>query len=216
MERNLRLDLTVVVNHWLTHSVNLWLTTAMDEIAKAQRAVDRAREQLTATVREARSNGRTWAEIGDELGMSRQAAFKRFGEVTNPANGQKITGGSMTVAQIQQFTEKVFDHIGAGELDELEQLIHPDARKELSQEVIAETWAKVLSEIGGKESYEDTHVVVPAGDRIEDGDSVLGTVVGVTTVNCEAGEVMGRVAVDEKQRIVGLLIVPTDHSPLPF
>lgn len=148
--------------------------------------------------------------------MSRQAAFKRFGEVTNPANGQKITGGSMTVAQIQQFTEKVFDHIGAGELDKLEQLIHPDARKELSQEVIAETWAKVLSEIGGKESYEDTHVVVPAGDRIEDGDSVLGTVVGVTTVNCEAGEVMGRVAVDEKQRIVGLLIVPTDHSPLPF
>ena len=216
LERHFPLVLKVVVNHWLTHNVNLWLTTGVDEIAKAQRAVDSAKEQLAAAVRDARNNGRTWAAIGEELGMSRQAAFKRFGEVTNPANGQKIKGGSMTVAQIQQLTEKVFDHIGAGELDELEQLIHPSVRKELPAELIAETWAKMLKEVGDKESYEDTHVTMPAGDRIEDGDKVLGTVIGVTTLNCEAGEMMGRVAVDDERRIVGLLIVPPDYSPLPF
>lgn len=188
----------------------------METIREAQRALDRAKDQLRVAVQAARSQGQTWAAIGETLGMSRQAAFKRFGEVTNPADGRKITGARMSIDQVQRTTEGVFDLISAGAHDKLEQLIHPEVRSELPASLIAETWASVLTEVGAKESYMDTHVVLPAGERIEEDDQILGTVVGVTILNCEAGEMMGRVAVDDQHRVVGILIVPPDYSPLPF
>ena len=94
--------------------------------------------------------------------------------------------------------------------------MHPDVRSELPESLIADTWARVLGEVGAKESYADTHVVMPAGERIDEDEQLLGTVVGVTTLRCEAGELMGRVAVDDQRRVVGLLMVPLDHGPLPF
>jgi hypothetical protein len=39
---------------------------------------------LHALVRQARAEGHTWAEIGELLGTSRQAAFQRFGSSTTP------------------------------------------------------------------------------------------------------------------------------------
>lgn len=122
----------------------------------------------------------------------------------------------MSLDHIRRKTEHVFDLIGAGEHDTLQEMIHPDVRTLLRPDVIAETWTRLLADVGAKESYADTHVAMPAGERIDDDDRVLGTVVGVTTLNCEAGEIMGRVAVDEQLRVVGLLIVPPDYEPLPF
>lgn len=188
----------------------------MEAIKEAQQALDRAKDQLRATVQEARTQGHTWAAIGEALGMSRQAAFKRFGEVTNPVDDRKITGVHMSVDQIRGTTEQVFDLISAGEYDQLEQLIHPQVRSELPASLIAETWPRVLTEVGAKESYVDTHVVMPAGERIEQDDQILGTVVGVTTLNCEAGQMVGRVAVDDQQRVVGLLVIPPDFGPVLF
>lgn len=39
-----------------------------------------AAQARRAIVNEARATGHTWAEIGDALGVSRQAAHERFGE----------------------------------------------------------------------------------------------------------------------------------------
>lgn len=197
-------------------AVNQWLTNGMDTIREAQEALDRAKDHLRSTVQQARSTGHTWAEIGHTLGMSRQAAFKRFGEVTNPVNGERITGAPMSIEEVRRTTEQVFELISAGEYDTLEQLIHPEVRDELPSSLIAETWTRLLSEVGSKESHGDTHVVLPAGERINDDDQILGTVVGVTTLHCEAGEMMGRVALDEQLRVVGLLIVTPDASSVPF
>lgn len=188
----------------------------MDEIEEAQASLEQAKEQLKAAVQKARHQGRTWAEVGAALGMTRQAAFKRFGEATNPADGRKITGAPMSVEKIRSITEQVFDHISSGDYASLEELMHPSTRQELPESLVSETWARVLAEVGEKQSYSDTHVVLPAGERIEEDEQLLGTVVGVTTLNCEAGEMMGRVAVDDQQRVVGLLLVSPDHSPLPF
>ena len=188
----------------------------MDPILKAHEEIEQAKARLHAAVQQARAQGRTWADIGEVLGISRQAAFKRFGEVTNPADGQRITGVPMSIAVIQQLTEKVFDLIAEAKYEELEPLMHPQARKELPASLIAETWAAVLTEVGAKESYRDTHVVLPGGERVEEDATVLGNVVGVTTIQHEAGDMMGRVAVDEQHRIVGILIVAPDYAPLPF
>lgn len=188
----------------------------MDAIKNAQRAAEAAKEQLRQAVQQAREDGHTWAEIGSALNMSRQAAFKRFGHVTNPAKGKTLKGAHMSIAHIREATERVFDLISTGSYDQLQPLIHPEVREELPASLIAETWARALSDVGSKESFADTHVAFPAGERIEDDDEILGTVVGVTTLNCEAGELVGRVAFDDQRRIVGLLIMTPDTSPLPF
>lgn len=71
-------------------------------------------------------------------------------------------------------------------------------------------------EVAAKASYADTHVVLPGGERLEEDASVLGNAVGVTTIQHEAAEMRGRVAVDGQQCVVGLLIVTPDYAPLPF
>jgi hypothetical protein len=46
-------------------------------VASARRELDRMEFEAVQTVREA---GATWEEIGDALGISRQAARQRFGQ----------------------------------------------------------------------------------------------------------------------------------------
>ncbi|MGO1536787.1 MAG: hypothetical protein ACTHWM_07700 [Yaniella sp.] len=187
-----------------------------ESIQSAQRAVEDAKTHLHHVVQEARHNGRTWADIGEALDISRQAAFKRFGEVKNPADGRIIKGVTMSIERIRQLTEQVFELISTGNYQDLEQLLHPEVRAELTPALIGETWASVLTEVGAKEGFEDTHVVLPTGERIEEDQQVLGAVVGVTTLQHEAGEMMGRVAVDGDLKVGGILIVPPGHEPLAF
>ncbi len=188
----------------------------MDPVIAAQSEIDRARNKLKQAVLQARAEGRTWADIGETLGMTRQAAFKRFGQAMNPVTQELITGAVMSLEEICQLTERVFSLISSGDYPALAELLHPDVRQELSEALIMETWARVLSEVGTLEKFDNTHVVFPGGEPIEEDESILGTVVGVTTLNCEAGEVMGRVAVDNELRVVGLLLVDPSHQPLPF
>jgi Flp pilus assembly protein TadD len=48
-------------------------------VAGAAAAFDEARDALHRAVREALDDGATWSDIGAVLGVSRQAAFQRFG-----------------------------------------------------------------------------------------------------------------------------------------
>jgi hypothetical protein len=60
-------------------------------------------------------------------------------------------------------------------------------------------------------------VELPGGETVvADDDAIVGIVVGATVLACEAGELAGRAAFDDAGLIVGLLIVPVGHAPLPF
>ena len=50
----------------------------LEAIQRAADAVESARHQLRQAVRNARKRGRSWEEIGADLGISRQAAWERF------------------------------------------------------------------------------------------------------------------------------------------
>jgi hypothetical protein len=52
----------------------------MRRISAAASAVDAAQTELRAAVDAARDAGDTWAMIGVALGISRQAAYQRFGQ----------------------------------------------------------------------------------------------------------------------------------------
>jgi len=55
-------------------------TTALKDVAYVNEQIDHYRHQLGLTVKIAREQGASWAEIGDVLGVSRQAAQERFGK----------------------------------------------------------------------------------------------------------------------------------------
>ncbi|MFI2101668.1 hypothetical protein ACH436_00095 [Isoptericola sp. NPDC019693] len=186
----------------------------MREIRAALQAVQTARQQLDAAVRKARAQGHTWAEIGAEMGMSRQAAFKRFGRPTDPRSGEEIRGRGTD--EVVALTDRVFALVAAGQHEELAGLMEPRTAEELTPDVVGAAWRSVLAEVGGLDRCRGTQVELPDGSVVADGEQVLGTVIGTTTLVCEAGEVLGRVAFDDASRVVGLLIVPTDHGPLPF
>ena len=52
---------------------------ALDRVAVASATLEVARQCLDDAVREAREAGASWVEIGHVLGITRQAAFQRFG-----------------------------------------------------------------------------------------------------------------------------------------
>lgn len=187
----------------------------MTSLQQAQQAIDDARAALVAAVRAARADGRTWADIGAELGMSRQAAFKRFGEPTGPRAGERVR--SRSIAAVPELTERVFALISAAEYTPLAELMHPRTAEELPVGVIAEAWRRALGEVGALQGCSGTRVELPRGGALDPQGTAVGTVVGVTTLEHEAGELQGRVAFDESHRVVGLLLVPVDHvGELPF
>jgi L-alanine-DL-glutamate epimerase-like enolase superfamily enzyme len=53
-------------------------------VASASAAFEAAREALREAVRMALDHGASWSDIGATLGVSRQAAFDRFGPKHGP------------------------------------------------------------------------------------------------------------------------------------
>lgn len=186
----------------------------MHDIIQAQQAVDLARARLVDAVAAARRDGRSWAEIGGLLGMTRQAAFKRFGTPTDPREGEPMTRRS--IDQIGALTHELFRLIAAGDDDAVQQRLHEGVRDQLTPERIGDAWRSALGVTGDLGSFEATHVELHDGTVLEEGEAVVGTVIGATRLICEAGEWIGRVAFDENDRVVGVLIVPPDHGKLPF
>lgn len=71
-------------------------------------------DTLHALLRQARAAGRTWAEIGELLHVSRQAEFQRFGGGRNPTADQGVTApvnGAVEAAVpvLQAFLDGRFD-----------------------------------------------------------------------------------------------------------
>lgn len=64
--------------------------SALDAIAFVRGAASAVDEGMRAVVQRARDAGHTWAEIGEVLGTTRQAAFQRFGRPTDPRTGQPM------------------------------------------------------------------------------------------------------------------------------
>lgn len=55
------------------------MTAAQDLIRQRAIELDESRSALQQSVDDARASGMTWAQVGLVLGVSRQAAWERFG-----------------------------------------------------------------------------------------------------------------------------------------
>lgn len=189
-------------------------------LAVARRTLESAHVAVEDGVAAARADGASWAEIGDVLGVSRQAAFKRFASPRDPRSGRAMTGTSVT--DLLALGTRVFELLDDGAVDTLRGLMSPDAAAELTPELLLTTWARVVADTGRLVGVDPAGVDLPDGTRLPpptDGDDpsrVLGSAVAHVELRCEAGGWLGRVAVDLDGRVAGVLVLPPGTTDPPF
>jgi hypothetical protein len=185
----------------------------LERVRSAATALGLAEQALADSVHRAHAAGHSWAAIGSVLGTSRQAAFKRFGAVRDPATGRPVA--RTVLSGVAATTERVFGLLEAGRYDELRALMPDDVARVLTRDVLLGAWTRAIADTGHLVRCEDTVVELAGGEPVV-GSDVLGTAVGVTTLVCEAGEWQGRVAIGSGHRLLGVLVVAPGSSGLPF
>lgn len=172
--------------------------TPLQRVALARRMHASAEETLQEAVAAARSAGTTWAQLGEVLGTSRQAAFQRFGRPVDPRTGAAMTVriGDAGARALALFAALAEHRWAQACLDFNERVAaHLDA------ESLAAVWAQTAGLVGRFEGLGEP-TVYQAGDY---------TIADVP-LRFEAGDRLGRVAFDVDSRVAGLFIRPADHQ----
>lgn len=190
-------------------------TAAQGQLRAAAANLELARAGLTDAVDQARSAGQSWADIAEVLGVTRQAAFKRFGRPSDPRTG-KAMAPTMTVSGVVTLTERVFTLLDDGRYESVRALMSANTARTLTREVVLDVWANAIAEVGRLVTCRNTRAELPDGTVLNTDESALGLVIGSTVLECEAGEWVGRLALNGEQQIIGLLVVPSTHVSLPF
>jgi Protein of unknown function (DUF3887) len=149
---------------------------------------------MREAVQQARQAGHTWAEIGDLLGTTRQAAFQRFGRPIDPRTGipmvEEILPGAAerAAALFADLTEQRWDHVTPA--------FNEQVAAKLDASRLAAAWAQVIGTAGQYQGMGEA-VAHQAGDY---------TVVNVP-LQFEAANLTGRVSYDRAGRVAGLFFL---------
>ncbi len=164
----------------------------------ATRSLDMIVEDtLRALVEQARAAGHTWAEIGDVLHVSRQAAFQRFGGGRRPsaedgAIAAPVEGAvEHAVPVLQAFLD--------GRFDEARSSFAERMLKACSVELLADVREKVRREAGEVQALGTPAV------SVRDGYTVIDIPVAL-----EHADGIGRVVLDADRQVAGFLVRPAE------
>lgn len=171
-------------------------TTSIGHAVSIQAAAEKV---MRAVVGQARQDGATWQAIGDALGVSRQAAFQRYGRPTDPRTGEPMT--SPPLPDAAELAVAVIDDLVSGRWVSIAEQFDPAMRDGLSEDALAAAWAQVVGLSGGLESHGEP-VVLRAGD----------VTVTNTALWLEAGDYTARIAFRDDRTIAGLHIVEGQAS----
>ncbi|WP_459718744.1 hypothetical protein [Actinophytocola sp. KF-1] len=152
-----------------------------------------AEDALRRAVDEARASGRTWQEIGDVLGTSRQAAFQRFGRQADartradlPADDELLPGAAgKATALLTALVAGRWTEVGA----------HMAA--DLTVDEVAGAWARVAGTVGACERTGEPTTLRVGGYTVVD-----------VPLYCATGELTGRVSFDDDGAVAGLFLLP--------
>ena len=169
---------------------------AMRAIA-ATRSLDMIVEDtLRALVEQARTAGHTWAEIGELLHVSRQAAFQRFG------GGRRSTaedGIAVPVDGAVDAAVPVLQAFLGGGFDEARASFGERMLQACSVELLADVREKVRQH-GGEVQALGTPVV-----SVRDGYTGVDIPVAL-----ERADAIGRVVLDPDRQVVGFFVRPAE------
>lgn len=170
----------------------------LDLARRAQDADVLAGQVLRLAVQQCRDAGHTWQEIGDLLGVTRQAAFQRFGKPIDPRTGKPMdkTVHMPDAARraVQVVTEILEDH-----LDEARPSFNAQVLAAFTDEVRGNAMATVAGLVG---AFEGFGAAEPFVRRIGDHTAVD------VPLRYEAGEMKARVAFDTDEKVAGFFILP--------
>jgi hypothetical protein len=172
--------------------------SALAAVGQAQARARSAEEELAVSVAQARQSGHTWAEIGQVLGTSRQAAFQRFGRPADPRTGQPMPP---VVPGARELAAQLFGDLAAGRWAAVCAQFGPAVAARLDPSGLAAAWAQVIG-MAGEFERRGAPMAYRAGDY---------TVVDVPLF-FEAGERTGRVSYDQAARVTGLFFLPTERT----
>lgn len=162
------------------------------------REIQRGAEGLmTAAVEQARAAGRTWQEIGDVLGVSRQAAFQKYGKPIDPRSGDIMD--TRPLPEATELARAIIDDHARGRWADITARFDDTMRAGLTEEGLAEAWTYLAGLAGAYESRGDTEVV-RAGDFT----------ITNTPLSFEAGDFVARITFRDDRSIAGLYILNPD------
>jgi hypothetical protein len=172
----------------------------LDLIRHAQRATALAEQVLKLCVRQARDAGHTWQEVGDLLGVTRQAAFQRFGKPVDPRTGEPMDK-TVHMTDAGQRAVAIVTDVLEGRLDKARESFNAEVDAALTEDVWGSGLATVAGLVGAFEGFgEGEPFVRRIGDH---------TVVDIP-LRYEASEMKARVAFDTDEKVAGLFILPPE------
>jgi hypothetical protein len=164
----------------------------------ATRSLDMVVEDtLRALVDQARAAGHTWAEIGDLLRVSRQAAFQRFGAARRPTSQD---GG--VVAPLEGAVEHAMPVLQAfldGRFDDTRSSFGERMLNACSVELLADVREKVRREAGEVQALGIPVVSVRDGYTAVD-----------IPVTLDRADGIGRVVLDADRQVAGFFVRPAE------
>jgi hypothetical protein len=167
----------------------------LDAIAFIQGAASEIGEGMQAAVQRARQAGHTWAEVGQVLGTSRQAAFQRFGRPVDPRTGQPMAL-SMLPGAAERGAALLAD-LAAGRWARACQDFDERVAQKLDAERVAVMWSRLTGMIGQLEQAGEP-LAYQAGDH---------TLVDIP-LSFEAAERVARVTYARDGKVAGLHFLP--------
>jgi hypothetical protein len=179
----------------LRHLLSEESVSPLDAIAFIQGAVNEMAEGMQVAVRRAREGGGTWADVGQVLGISRQAAFQRFGRPADPRTGKPMT--ELMLPGAAERGVALLADLVAGRWAEVCRDFDEKVARRLDTEGLAEMWARLTAMIGQVEQVGEP-LAYPAGHL---------TLVDVP-LSFEAAERTARVTYDRDGKVAGLHFLP--------
>lgn len=171
---------------------NVRLAVALRDVA------DRA---LAASVRQARAAGHTWQDLGDVLHTTRQAAFQRFGRLTEaaPELAADAPASRETLPDAGDRALAIFGAVFAGRDAEVAAQFDETMRAQLPIEKLGDVRLQLRDLVGMYQGAGEPFAR-PIGKH---------TVVDVP-LEFEANPMKGRVAFDQDGKIAGLFVLNPD------
>jgi len=169
----------------------------LDLVRLARDLDDLAGQVLKLCVQRSRDAGHTWQELGDLLGVTRQAAFQRFGKPIDPRTGETMDK-TVRMADAAERAITVVTAVLEGRMDDARQSFNAQVTAAFTDEVRGNGLAKVASLVGEFEGFgEGEPFVRRIGDQ---------TVVDIP-LRYEAGDMKARVTFDTEETVAGIFIL---------
>jgi len=169
----------------------------LDLVRQAQGIDELAEQVLRLCVQQGRDAGHTWQEIGDLLGVTRQAAFQRFGRPIDPRTGEPMDK-TVRMADAAPRALTIVKAVLDGRMDEARQSFDAQVLEAFTDEARLNGLATVTGLVGAFEGFgEDEPFVRRIGDH---------TVVDIP-LRYEAGDMKARVAFDTDEKVAGIFIL---------